>query len=199
MAASNGDLLQFIDHQTYLGEDVLNIYYYRVVAIAGLTGNYLEQLNDEFYDTIVDNVRDFQDAGLVHTTIESRNLTNGIDFFLTSIVSPDGDGLTSGAGMPSAICYTFRLLRESLVTRNGYKRFAGVSESQGAGNAYTPSSGQIAGAIGGLTADLFLGAADVASPVIVKRPIPSPATVYEFSFVGDADFRGIGTQNTRKP
>lgn len=199
MAASNGDLLQFIDRQTYLDQDVLNIYYYRVVAIAGLTGNYLEQLNDAFYTTIVDQVRDFQSAALTHTTIESRNLSNGIDFFITSIASPDGDGLTGGQPMPSAICFTFRLLRESLVTRNGYKRFAGVVEEQGSGNTYTPSAGQITVAVGALASDLFLGAADVASPVIVKRPIPSPATTYDFSFVGDVDFRGVGTQNTRKP
>jgi hypothetical protein len=199
VASILGDLWQVVDNQRYLGEELMNVFYYRVTSVTGIMDAGYDSFLDWFETDVVEVMADLQSTDLNHYQISVRNISNNIDFREKAI---DVDGLATGgaSSMPSYVTLTYKLIRESLVTRNGAKRIAGVSESQVTGNTWTAagSAADIALAAA-LATDWVDGVITMAEPVIVKRPINPPVgTTYEYSSIGDAQFTRIGTQNTRK-
>jgi len=198
VAATEGDLLQLVDNQLYLGQQVLNVFYYRVTAPLGLADGYLSDLNGYWEEHILDEIIQIQSDNLSHVSREWRNLTNGADLFVDGSVVPGALAESDASDTPSYVSAGFLMHRESLVTRNGYKRFAGITEAQITGNTYVGNMTHIANIEVALAADLNIGILSVAEPIIVKRPISVPVTSYLYASIGSASFRGLGTQNTRK-
>lgn len=198
MAAVLGDLLQLVDNQSYLGQQILNVYYYRVTATLGLADPYLSDLNSYWEDNVLDPIIQIQGDGLVHQSREWRNISNGTDLFVESTAVPGANSVAESSELPSYVSLGFLLQRESLATRNGYKRFAGLTENFVEGNTWTGSTTSIDNIETALAGDLNIGILAVAEPVIVKRPIVVPVGSYIYSSIGSASFRGLGTQNTRK-
>lgn len=200
MAASLGDLIQFVDRQTYLGEDLLNVYYYRITSLTGLSDPYLPVLAEWFRDNVITPVLDIQNNGLVHTTLDARNLSNNIDVAELVVDLPGANTAADTVALPSWMTVNFKLIRESLATRNGSKRFSGLVESQSTANSYAiPPLIQTA-IEEALAADIVLSLVTVAEPVIVRRPIVPPVgTSYTYASIGAAVYTAYGTQNTRKP
>lgn len=199
MAAILGDLIQIDAVGTYYGVECHNIFYYRITNITGLGDAGYEDMIDWFLAGVIAQVQGIQNVNYTYIRIELKNLSNGVDLVIRNITPGTRSGTVTGEGLPSYVTYGFKLNRESLVTRNGYKRFSGVSEGQGSGNAYTPPTANITNLTGELAADWIFGVVNTAEPVIVKRPILVPAGAYQYSSIGSASFRGIGSQNTRKP
>lgn len=198
VAAGLGDLLQLVDNQSYLGQQVLNVYYYRVVAITGLTSNYLEVLNNHWEEGVLSKILKVQVDDLKHVSREWRNMSNNTDLYTNTTVV-EGDVTASAAMLtPSFVSLGFLLRRESLATRNGYKRIAGLPDDAIDGNAWTGTNSDIVAIENALAADLSEGLTTLVEPVIVKRPIVAPVGSYVYSSIGAAEFRGIGTQNSRK-
>lgn len=199
MGVAQGDLIQITDVQEYLGQELLNVYYYRYILVAGATNDIYPSLADWFEDNIIANVILVQNDVLVHSEIDIRNLTNGVDIYERPISIP-GDVVEASTGwQPSYVSINFKLVRESLVTRNGNKRLGGLCESMIAGNTFTFPSGAQASIEAALADDVTLGATVTFEPIIVKRPIGSPPVAsYQYSSIGAAQFTRLGTQNTRK-
>lgn len=195
---ANGDLIQCIDNQEYLGQQILNVYYYRITPPLGIVGTFLSELNDAFETTVLTPVRAIQANVLTHVSREWKNLSNGVDLFVDGTVLAGTRGSGGSTLLPSFVSAGFILRRESLVTRNGYKRIAGLVEEDVTGNTWVGDMGDIADIEAGLAADLVYGLATAAEPIIVKRPIVPPVSSYDYASIGSASFRGIGTQNTRK-
>lgn len=198
MALGNGDLIQCIDFQTYLGQSILNVYYFRGTPPLGATEPLLSEMNDAFFGTVLEPVLDLQSQLIEHVSREWKNLTNGTDLFVDGTVYSGVNSVPSGAASPSFVSAGFILRRESLTTRNGYKRFAGLLEGQISGNTYVGDATVISNIEAGLASDLMFGLATIAEPIIVKRPFTPPVASYVYASIGSASFRGIGTQNTRK-
>lgn len=199
MAASLGDLIQLVDRQSYLGQEVLNVYYYRVVSIVGIEGDYLSEMETWFQENLLAPILDVQVDGLTHFERQWRNLSNGADLYIDSESFVGALAVSSTAYTPSFVTASFMLVRETTVTRNGYKRIAGLSDVQVSGNTWTPNPLEIAAIEEALAMDIEVGAVLYAEPVIVKRPMPAvPIATYDYSSVGSAMFRRVGTQNTRK-
>lgn len=198
MGASLGDLLQLVDNQLYLGQQILNVYYYRVTAILGLDNPYLEEINDRWTEGVLAEIQKVQIANLVHVSREWRNLTNGVDLFTDTTTYNGSLPATTGNPAPSFLSLGFLLQRESLATRNGYKRIGGIPDDAIAGNTWTGEPADIASIETALAADITVVGSPVCEPIIVKRPIVAPVASYVYSSIGSAQFRGIGTQNSRK-
>lgn len=197
---AQGDLIQIVDRQVYLSEEILNVYYYRYILVTGATNDIYPALADWFEDNVISAVCGVQVDVLIHTELEIRNLTNGVDIY-TRPLNTAGDIAENSAGWePSYVSINIQLVRESLVTRNGSKRFGGLPESSIAGNVYTFPTGAQEDIEGSLAADVMIGSVNTFEPIIVKRPIGSPpVTTYQYSSIGSAQFTRLGTQNTRKP
>lgn len=200
MAAILGDLLEFTVRSVQSGEDIYNMYYYRVTSVTGFTDDGYQPLLDEFRDSVLHVVSNIQSNRLEYRETTLKNLSNGVDFVTEVYDIGDFTGDRDFDPLPSFVTYTFRLRRESLATRNGYKRFAGVCEDAVSGNAYVGSSTLTANIATALASDLVLGVVTIAEPVIVRRPIVIPmGTSYVYASIGSAEFQRVGTQNTRKP
>lgn len=199
MAAAIGNLLQVTDFQTYLGQEVLNIYHYRVTSITGLAGTYLTDIANWFNDNVIEQLVTNQLELLVHTHVEARNLTNNIDIADLGLDRPGDLNEAGGNPLPSYVSLGFKLVRESLVTRNGYKRIAGLSDERVDGNVYTFSGTEEADIEAALAADIVLGLVTIAEPIIWGSPREVPPVVsYTYASIGSAQFTQLGTQNTRK-
>lgn len=198
VAASLGDLIQVTDFQTYLEQQLLNVYYYRITSITGLDDTYLPILADWFDENVVSPVSECQISLLSHVSREWRNLTNGSDLYTLNDVIDGNIPTGSGAPLPSYVSLGFILRRESLVTRNGYKRIGGIHEGNVSGNDVVNLDAELAAVEDALASDITLGLVTVAEPIIVKRPIVVPVEEYEYSSIGSAQFRLLGTQNSRK-
>jgi len=195
--ASLGDLLRFTDRQTFLGQTVLNVYFYRITSITGLDATYLDVLGAWFVDNVITPVASLQSDDVSHVELFMESITNGVDINSYTTDLPIA-GAASGDNLPPYTSYGFQLIRESRVTRNGYKRFAGVTEPNQTNGVYTGGSTPITDIENALKSDIVIGLVTVAEPVIVKHPITVPMASYEYASIGDCLFKGIGTQNTRK-
>lgn len=198
MGAVQGDLLQCIDNQVYLGQQVLNVYYYRYILAAPAADGYLEAINGAFESTVLTPVRAMQTIYLEHVSREWKNLSNGVDLFVDGTVLAGTNAGDSSAQEPSFVSAGFILRRESLATRNGYKRIAGLLSDDINGNSWVGGSTITNNIEVALASDLTLGIVPTVEPVIVKRPIVPPVSSYVYASIGSASFRSIGTQNTRK-
>lgn len=204
MSLAVNDVLQIEDHQTYLGQQLLNVYHYKVVSFESLA-DYVD-IADQFQVLVIAEVRDIQVTGVVHTRCVVRNLTNGIDIY--EQVSSDA-GTVSGDGLPSLVAASFRLVRTNATTRHGAKRIGGLAESQIAYN--DPISAAVAAFTNVATQmgqDLVqTGTVDhdfVLQPVIVGRSETAPGSgEYEMDLgvlneVQSAQFIRISSQTTRR-
>lgn len=200
MGINTGDLLQIIDNQTYLGEDLMNVYYYRWFSLPVTDPAAYTGLLNSFDEIVIDNVIKAQNEFLEHTTLSIRNLSNNLDYAEMTVAKDGLLDVDPANCLQSYVTLGFQMIRDSLATRNGYKRFSGLIESQVEGNTYVGSLDPIGDIIGGLQGFLYNGVVATAAPIIVKRPIDPPVgTSYVYSSVSSVLFKGLGTQNSRKP
>lgn len=199
MAVITGDLLQIVDEQEYLGEQVLNVYYYRWFSAPSVDNGVYPTLLTWFFDNVVSVVSDLQNQGLEHVRLEVKNLSNGIDFAEDTISEFGSYPGAEADYLPSFNCLSFKLVRDSLVTRNGAKRICGLVDGMVNGNDYVGNMDFVNAYRAAILEQPNIGLISVAAPVIVKRPIEPPVGLaYPYSSVVDVSFQGLGTQNTRK-
>ena len=198
MGVVTGDLIQCVDNQSYLGQQVLNVYYYRWFSTPVADRSYLEGIADDWETKVLDPVLDLQNDGLSHVSREWRNISNNVDLFVNGEVKYGSNSSTETTRLPSYVSIGFLLQRDSLVSRNGYKRLAGLTDADVSGNKYVGGAPSVAAVEVAFAALLSFSLFDVAAPIIVKRPIVPPVESYSYSSIISARFRTVGTQNTRK-
>lgn len=198
MAAALGDIIRITDRQTLLGQQVLNVYFYRVQSLTGITGDYLDLFASTFQDVVLDDVKNIQHVELQHVGLFLENITNGVDIAEYTDGFPQGGMIDGGDVMPPFVSFGFQLLRESRTTRNGYKRFGGVPEDSVTDGVYTGAGGDITAVEEALGQDFQSGLVTFAAPVILKHPIEVPLVDGVYNDISAGLFRGIGSQNTRK-
>jgi len=202
-----GDHIRVTDHQALVGidADIINVYYYR---ITGVTGSPTLQesgsgLKAWFYTDFIPDLLQLQVTTLVHQNILVESIENWEAEFIN--VEPDSavTGIVSGGYSSSATAWSFTLLRTLRTTRNGSKRYAGVPESQANDNVPTASASSFALAwainLGqGWTVENDDGSGFSMVPVIAKTPTPPATLPSVFNDILGVQFRGLGSQNTRK-
>src|SRR5215204_2878545 len=122
MSVGTGDLLQIIDEQTYLGEQILNVYYYRYFSAPTVDNEIYQALLDDFQGVIVGNAVQLQNTLLEHVNLTIKNLSNLVDFAVKPISEFGERSAFESGALPSYVSLGFTLYRDSLVTRNGSKR-----------------------------------------------------------------------------
>lgn len=198
MAVSVGDVLRITACQTLFGNEVCNVLYYLV----GIwTGNVtLDDVIDEFIDTVVSGIRPRQHPDLAWTEFKVEDITNGLDFAIRSDNIPGANSTTTEAA-PAFVAFSITKNRTTKLTRSGSARIAGVSEGDMVGNDSTLTAAEKAQLEDALTATLTGGVTPdefSLDPVIVgtlPSGAPDLSRVQPFS---TASFRGISTQTSRK-
>jgi len=198
----SGDLYQLTDVQTYLGQQVLNVYYYKQIAepSVGVSNIALVRAWEDF---VMATIGPVQNEGLDHVGVRVINLDNPDDFLL----SPNSfAGTVSGDGMPPYVTFAFRLNRASRAVRNGQKRIGGISESSVGDGLVNPglatNIAAIEVALGAIITDTISGASF--QPRIVHLATEAgpggdpPATPRADYTISSVEFTSVSTQNTRK-
>lgn len=204
MAMQVGDILQFTDTQVFLGQQMLNVYHYRVDLVeANVT--YADVIN-EFEGTVVQAVRGVQHSTCTHTGMIVRNLTNGLDIFEEAI--SQAGSISVGGPAPSFESLGYRLLRATALTRHGSKRVGGLYDTLSEGNNIKADQMVAVNLVATrLAEDLVVDAGGgfdfTLAPVIVGRfPVGDPnAGELDLSRINDvagAQFVRLTTQTTRR-
>jgi hypothetical protein len=166
-----GDIIRLTDTQTYLSQEVLNTYFFRVED--NPTAGYLTGLITEFKAVVFPAVRPLQHQLLLHESLTAENLFSGD--FLESAVTPalagtNASGSTVDNALPSYVALSFLLQRENSRVRNGRKSIAGVPDNNVSGNAVNLLTNELNAFAAVLDNTLIAGAgADQFRPVIVGR------------------------------
>lgn len=209
MSLAVGDIVKITDFQVSIDQDAENVYFYRIDAIptpaSGLTVD--EEVCGAFNADVRIFMLPFQSDQCSHRVTRMDNVTNGVDF---ATVSSTVFGLLSGDPEPSFVAANFVLRRSTLITRNGSKRVAGLSEGSVNGNNWVGSSGDLAAYATALAAPLMDNTLPTpvpfATPVIVGRKIVgtgSHGAIYGLDLtkinpIASAAFTAVSTQRSRK-
>lgn len=121
--AAGGDCVELVHEQTYLGQVVNNVYFFEAVSEATLVN-----LATWFETNVVNRVKGCQIDLVTHTNLRLRNLFNLAENYEEPLT---GTGtLPSGTSeLPSFMAYTVRFDHANGAVRPGFKRIAGVDES----------------------------------------------------------------------
>lgn len=216
MAISVDDILEFTLEGQFNGAvGTRNIFHYRVsnldvgmsdtpfVALGGAARDFWAHIKDELNAMLSEVMRSKQ--------VRARILTGSSAGVQNLYLIPTGEqpGLVGSNGMPPYVAHGYRYQGSGGAERNGYKRFAGVAESQNNAGVFDGSSTdanalatalsdeiQVSGGVGGV-----IGQFDM-KPVIVKKMAggldPSDIVVIDFWEPVGVTYYGITTQNTRK-
>lgn len=204
--AQIGDILRGTFVGTYLNQQIVNVFFWEIDSQS--TGNLvLGDFATEIVTRFDNDVVSVLNVGLVYDTFTLENLTNQIGLADLGINLVGGN---TGQNMPSSVALGVRLNRATKLTRNGAKRFAGLSEDKVNNNQLQLNSVERAQIEGFCGTDYFYldydgQGNDVGlDPVIVGRT-KNASGVYELDLtrvnnVNSATLRNfVSTQNTRKP
>lgn len=117
-----GDLVELVHEQTYLGQIVNNVYYFRAVADTTLL-----TLTSWFEANVVPGMKNNQVDLVTHVNLRTRNVFLDSETYEEPLT---GTGLlVSGLGeLPSFVAYAIRLDHDNGAVRPGFKRIVGVPE-----------------------------------------------------------------------
>lgn len=193
MPTFSEDLYEIVFRQTMLGQLCINVFFYKdedlgpEVAIA--------EVADSFEDQVVPAIFDVQSEDAIGIDIIVRRVGD-VQERIRDLSALTGD--RTGPSSPSFNAWGFILNRSTIDTRNGSKRFAGISETDTDGNEPVPG---ILGALGTLAgvlqSNLILAGGGEVAPFIFRRgSFVGPN--YHGSPVDNSSFTRITSQVSRK-
>jgi hypothetical protein len=120
--ASGGDLIELVHEQTYLGQNINNVYYFTAVASTTLT-----TLTSWFEANVVPKVKLVQTDLVNHINLRTRNVFVPAETYEEPLTGV-GSKASGTVELPAFMAYTIRLDHENGNVRPGFKRYVGVEE-----------------------------------------------------------------------
>lgn len=196
-----GDFIEITDVQTLLGQNVLNVYQYRVTALTGEDDTALDDIGSAWWSQNSPLILPLQIDHLEHTEVRVRNLTQPLYFgsWLTGVAGTGASGSTAGSYSSYGLVYN----RATTAVKSGGKRIAGVPEQAVTDNnivgSFLTNLQTLADEID-FVVDIDLGANHFTiRPVIIGRNSDGTYNLTRWSYVNGVSYNPyITTQNTRK-
>lgn len=192
MPTTNSGIYEVVLEQTYGAEIVKNVFHYLHTL-----GNDDEQQEcaDAFDEDALASIASIANDLIKYTEIRVANLTGLLAD--VSIVPSIAEGDVSGAVMPSFVSCPFRYIRSSKETRNGAKRFGGITEENITGNNFLPAFFTAMQAIENVLAGQIDVVGAIFEPIILRKP--DVAGVFTYNEVANViAVDRVTTQNSRK-
>jgi len=192
------DVFRITDFQTLFGEEVLNVFFYRVTAIGTPTPT-LADIALNFQVTVQEPIEGIQASQVFHNLLRLENLMNAAEFLDETLTGQTGT--VTGECMPSFTAWSLLMRRTTKLTRNGSKRIAGVLEAWVQNGVFVGLDANMEAAQDALAAVIegtFPPAAYELTPVIVGRTPSGLLDLTRQNIVRAGEFRGPSTQNSRK-
>jgi len=195
-----GDVVRIEDVQNRGAETFRNVYFYEITSLTGtVTG---QEILTTFQNVVVVPVVDVQQEQTVHSLLKIDNVTDGLSFAELPLTSVEGN--LTGAPVPTFVAMSFKLLRGSKLTRNGFKRIYGPDEQNVTGNNLENSffTGPLYQAVlNALEANLPVSGSSgsaTLTPVIASRPTPSRPSYLTQPVIGVEGEKALTSQVSRK-
>lgn len=121
--AAIGDVVELVHEQTYLGQNVNNVYYFRAVSAAALS-----TLTAWFETNVVPQIKANQNDLVNHINLRVRNLFSDVETYEEPLTG--AGSVVSGVNeMPAFMAFAIRLDHDNGSLRPGFKRYVGVTEA----------------------------------------------------------------------
>lgn len=204
---ATGNHIRIKDFQTMdnIEGDILNVYFFEVLALTIGTplSDMATELGNWWANTFLTDILAIQCTTVHHTRIEVDCMENFVADSAIIPFSPFVSGNVGGDYMSSAVSVSFQLIRDNRTTRHGRKAIAGASDTFGVNNVATPAALLLFTEVAenlqdAWSIDVGPGGTMLLSPVIAKTPVPPATLPTIYNGVVGAQYRGFGTQNTRK-
>lgn len=205
--AAVGNHLQMIAEQALAGisKPALNVWYFEILTMTAPQplANIATFLSVWYEDYFVLPILNMQSSACTHVQLTFNNLENFETDFAVIPLENTPTGAVIGDFAASSQAWSFKLVRSTRVTRNGSKRIPGVPDTYVTNNAPTTQAMTAATEVVDMLndlppVDLGPGGTMGLGLVIPKTPI-APATLPTvFNNVANVQFRGNGTQTSRK-
>lgn len=131
MALVVGDVLQIVLEGRSNGEDVTNVFYFGCSNSSSDPGDTYLNVLTRFDAVVLPPLIAVSNTVTVYSQLTVKNLSNELDYAVLTI---NRTGTLAGAPLPAYITFTAQLVRTTLLTRNGSKRFSGLVEEGIVGN-----------------------------------------------------------------
>lgn len=203
---ANGDILELTLESNYIspGNVGLNVFQYRVQMTETFPLSlYGQEFMDEWYSYILDDLlMNIVSSGIAYVGMSAKNLTEPLEIW-EGVPTVAIIGSATGDMLPPYAAYGFKLNRTTSLTRNGAKRFWGVTETmqtngEPAGLAIVnlPLYAQLLGDAFSIVIDAPAEVTITMYPEIVRKDATGAMILNQD--VLSARFTKITTQNTRK-
>ena len=193
MPLNSDPLFEIRMRQTYLGAELINMFYYR--ENTAQPEIVLEELAEGFEAEVLTAVVTIQNNVLENVDIRVREM-GGVTEFVMDTSGTNGD--RPGSPSNSFSAWGFTLVRNTTDIRHGSKRFGGVSEDDVNGNSpdvdFVGLLGDVSDA---LAMNITLANGAVAIPMIYRRGSFNNGEWFGGNF-GVARFTAITSQVSRK-
>jgi len=186
---------------TYLGVTVRNVWHY--IDLAGAPTTAADVLASSFITSIITPAQTNVSNQFTIDEVEVIQENDSENFALVTA------GIVGGSIDPpvaSAQAISIRLNRTDRLFRNGWKRWAGLTEVQTEGNFMTVASQTAFQTNFAPMGNTLASGGNTFTPVILRKtyvgepPVLNPVSQWIYATIGSAQvFRRLGTQNTRKP
>lgn len=198
--AAVGDVFQVTLTSSYLGKTINNVWHY-VVSVLGDPAAFPQFQLEAFVNEFIQNrIADLVNEEFEFLTLYTINYNDPSEFALSDLNGFGALPTDDDAALPSYLALAFRYARVAGGQRYGYKRLAGLVESQVSGNTFSGNNTDATA-----LADAMYASSNPATyngwiftPFIASRPLvlgTNPVGYIPSACV----FRGLTTQNTRKP
>lgn len=193
MPTFSEDLYEIVFRQVLLGQLCINVFYYKDEEIGPLVA--LGEVADAFEIQVAPDIFAVQSGDTLGLDLTVRRVGD-VQERIRDLSTLSGD--RTGPSAPSFTAWGFILNRSTIDTRNGGKRFAGISETDTDGNDPVPGiNSPLLVLADSLKFNLDLDNGAVLKPFIFRRgSFVGPN--YHGSEVADAAFTRITSQVSRK-
>ena len=174
------------------GAEINNIWFYGNANSTGDAGD----LSLAFQQDVLPSIMAIQSEDLVYASIEIQGVRNTTVLY-SNTLTVNGD--VASAADPAFLAWSYRMNRQGVGERHGFKRFAGCPDAWIVDGTYDPSHATEFTAVAtALAAEIDQGFAHYVPLIKQVTEVEVPENPISYHTFLTAAFRGVSTQNSRK-
>lgn len=182
--------------QDYLGEEVLNTFWYRETGGSNIDA---AALNLAFDAAFIPPLSVMQNGDVTYTNLRCQPIFGtGIEDNRATVVA---GGTKGGTSMSTFMAASLKLNRATNELRNGWKRFCGLTEEEVGAQSFAGALTTDLNAMGAVLDNVLVSGPLVFQPVIVRKPFSTLAQTANWEFTDLASTTTLNrptTQSSRK-
>jgi len=179
---------------TYQGKTINNVYHY--TSSSNVVGQ-ADNLCAEFFTQMLNAICAVQNTEVQHVqlyAIDTNTMTDYATYFLTN----QGAVGSAPTGLSPFMAWSFTINTTASIIRHGFKRIAGLDETQQEEGLPTSAASTLLDALETKFVTSLSNGGFTFTPVIARYNNANPPVMTAFANATSCSFKRISTQNSRK-